>query len=77
MQPDALPLVPVCSEYFAHKVIDSEEGCTVKELCSQNTLNPRAFNMFLTVKHFPEGLLRDQSPRDVILMDRVLPFTVA
>ena len=70
MQPDALPLVPVCSENFAHKVIDSEEGLSVQQFCSQNKLNTTAFNIFLTVEHLPEGM-RDQPPRDAILMDRV------
>ena len=62
--------MPVCSEYLAHKVIDSEEGCTVKEFCSQNRLNPTAFNIFLTVEHLPEEM-KDQLSRDVILMNKV------
>jgi hypothetical protein len=70
VEPDVLPLVPVCSEYFAHKVIDSEEGLPAQQFCTQNGLNPTAFNVFLTVEHLPEGM-RDQPPRDVILMDRV------
>ena len=68
MQPDVLPLVPVCSEHFAHKVIDSEKGCTVKEFCSQNRL--KSLYVFLTVEHLPEGM-RYQPPRDVILMNKV------
>lgn len=70
VEPDVLPLVPVCSEHFAHKVINSEEECTVKEFCLQKGLNSRAFNIFLTVEHLPEGM-RDKPPCDVILMDRV------
>ena len=70
MHPDVLPLVPVCSKHFAHQVIDSEKGCTVKEFCTQNKLNPKHFNIFLTVEHLPEGM-RDQPPRDVILMNKV------
>ena len=70
MEPDVLPLVPVCSEHFAHKVIDSEEGCRVKEFCTQNKLNTAAFNIFLTMEHLPEAM-RNQPPRDVILMDMV------
>ena len=71
MEPDYLPLVPVCSKYFAHKVIDSEEGCNVDEFCSQNKLNSKGFNMFLDVEHLPERM-RDQPPHDVILMKKVL-----
>ena len=70
MEPDVLPLVPICSEHFAHKSIDSEEGCTVKQFCAENRLSQKAFNLFLTVEHLPEGM-RAQPPRDVILMDRV------
>ena len=70
VEPDVLPLVPVCSEYLAHKVIDSEDGCTVEEFCSQNKLNSKGLNMFLDVGHLPERM-RDQPPRDVILMNRV------
>ena len=70
MQPDVLSLVPVCSEYFAHKVIDSEEGCTIQQFCTQNRSNPTAFNIFLTVEHLPKRM-RDQPPHDVILMDKV------
>ena len=73
VEPDVLPLVPVCSEHFAHEIIDSEGGCTVKEFCSQKGLNSRAFNIFLTVKHLPEGM-RDKTPRDVILMDKVMSY---
>ena len=62
--------MPVCSEHFAHEVIDSEDGLTVQQFCTQNRLKPRAFNIFLTVEHLPEGM-RDQRPRDVILMNRV------
>jgi hypothetical protein len=68
--------VPVCSEYFAHKVFDSEEGCTVQQFCAQNGLSQRAFNIFLTVEHLPEGM-RDRPPRDVILMDRVYCMSIA
>ena len=70
MEPDVLPLVPVCLEHFAHEVIDSEEGISAQQFCIQNGLNTAAFNMFLTVEHLPERM-RDQPPRDVILMDRV------
>ena len=72
MEPDVLPLVPVCSEYFTHKVIQSEEGCTVQQFCAQNGLSQKSFNlnMFLTVEHLPEGM-RALPPRDIILMDRV------
>ena len=72
MESDVLPLVPVCSEHFVHKIIDSYEECTctVEEFCSQNKLNPKGLNMFLDVEHLPERI-RDQSPRDVILMNRV------
>ena len=70
MEPNVLPLVLICSEYFAHKVIDSEEGCTVQQFCTQNKLNTASFNTFLTVEHLPERM-RDQTPRDVILMNRV------
>ena len=70
MQPDVLPLVPVCSQHFAHKIIDSEEGCTIKEFCIQNKLNATTFNIFLTVEHLPKGM-RDQPPHDAILMNRV------
>ena len=70
MEPDALPLVPVCSEHFAHKVIDSEEGLYAQTFCTQNGLNSTTLNIFLTVEHTPERM-RDQTPRDVILMDRV------
>ena len=66
MEPDVLPLVPVCSEHFVHEVIDSEEGCTIENFCRQNKLNPKAFNIFLMVDHPP-----DQPPRDVILMSKV------
>jgi hypothetical protein len=65
---DALPLVPIYSEHFAHTFIDSDRGCT--EFCKQNGLNTTAFNIFLTVEHLPEDM-RGQPPRDVILMDRV------
>ena len=70
MVPDVLPLVPVCTEYFTHKVIDSEEGCEVEDFCTQNKLKPTAFNIFLTVEHLPERM-KDHSPRDIIVMDRV------
>ena len=72
MEPDALQLVPVCFEHFSHKVIDSGEECihTVEDFCTQNKLNPSAFNIFLTVEHFPERM-RDKPPLDVILMDKV------
>jgi hypothetical protein len=70
MEPDTLKLVPVCLEHFAHEVIDSEEGLPAQQFCTQNRLNPTAFNMFLTVEHLPEGM-RDQPLRDVILMNRV------
>ena len=70
MEPDILPLVPLCSEHFAHKVIDSEEGLSAQQFCTQNGLSTAAFNLFLTVEHLPKEL-RDQPPRDVILMDRV------
>ena len=73
MQPDVLPLVPVCSEYFAHKVINSEEECTIQQLCVQNRLNPTAFNIFLTVGHLPKRM-RDQPSRDVILMNEVYNY---
>ena len=73
MEPDVLPLVPVYSEHFVHKVINSEEECTVEDFCKQNRLNTTAFNIFLTVDHFPElERMRHQSPRDVILMNQVL-----
>ena len=62
--------MPVCSEHFAHKIIDSEEGLPFQQFCTQNGLSQKAFNMFLTVEHLPEGM-RDQPPRDVILMNRV------
>jgi hypothetical protein len=68
VEPDALPLVPICSEHFAHKEIDSDRRCT--EFCEQNRLNTTAFNIFLTVEHLPEDM-KDQPPRDVILMDTV------
>ena len=68
MQPDVLPLVPVCSEHFAHNVI--EEECTIQQFCTQNRLNSKAFNIFLHVEHLPERM-RCQQPRDVILMNRV------
>ena len=72
MEPDVLPLVPVCSEYFAHKVINSEEECTVEEFCSQNNLNSKRLNMFIDVEHLPERMsMRDQPPHDAILMNRV------
>ena len=70
MLPDVLPLVPVCSENFAHKVVNSEEGLSVQQFCSQNKLNTAAFNIFLTMEHLPKEM-RDQPPRDVILMDKV------
>jgi hypothetical protein len=70
VEPDALQLVPVCTEHFAHKVIDSMEGLPAQQFCTQNRLNPTAFNIFLTVEYLPEGM-RDQPPRDVILMNRV------
>ena len=70
MQPDSLPLLPICSEYFTRKAIDSDRQCT--KFCMQNGLNTTALNIFLTVEHLPEDMsLRDQPPRDVILMDRV------
>ncbi len=68
--------MPVCSEYFAHKVFDSEEGYTVQQFCAQNGLNSTAFNIFLTVEHLPERM-RDQPARDVILMDRVYCISIA
>ena len=70
MESDVLPLVPVCSEYFAHQVINSEEGCTIEEFCSQNKLNSKGFNMFLDVEHLPDRIM-DQPPHDAILMNRV------
>ena len=70
MQPDVLLLVPVCSEHFAHKIINSEEGCIIQQFCTQNRLNPTAFNLFIAVEHLPKRM-RDQPPRDVILMDKV------
>ena len=70
VQPDVLPLVPVCSEHFTHKVINSEEVCTVQQFCTQNRLNTTAFNIFITLEHLPERM-RAQPPHDVILMDRV------
>jgi hypothetical protein len=70
VEPDVLPLVPVCSEYFAHEVIVYEEGCTIQQFCTQKRLNPKAFNMFLTVEHLPDER-RDIQSRDIILMDRV------
>jgi hypothetical protein len=75
VEPDVLPLVPVCSEHIAHKVIDSEEGLSAQDFCVQNELNKAAFNLFLTVEHLPKGM-RDQQPRDVILMNRVFKYTV-
>ena len=60
--------MPVFSEHFAHKVI--EEECEVQHFCTQNRLNTTAFNIFLIVEHLPEGM-RDQPPRDVILMNKV------
>ena len=68
MEPDVLQLVPVCSEHFAHKVIEKE--CEVQQFCAQNMLKPTAFNIFLTVKHVPERI-GYQPPRDVILMNRL------
>ena len=68
MEPDALPLVPICSEHFAHKIIDSERRCT--EFCKKNGLNTNAFNLFLNVEHLTEDM-SGQPPRDVILMDTV------
>ena len=72
MEPDALQLVPVCPEEFSHKVIDSEEQCihSIKDFCTQNRLDPKALNIFLSVEHLPEEM-RDQTPRDVILMNGV------
>jgi hypothetical protein len=70
VEPDVLPLVPVCSEHFTYEVIDSEEELSAQQFCTQNGLNTTAFNMFLTVEHLPKGM-RDQPPRDVILMNRV------
>ena len=70
MQPDVLPLVPICSEHFAHKVIDSEGGLSAQQFCTQNRLSTAAFNLFLTVEHLPKEM-RNQPPRDIILMDRV------
>ena len=70
MELDVLPLVPVCSEHFAHRVINSEEECTVEQFCTQNGLKTKAFNVFLAMEHLPEGM-RDQPPRDAILMNRV------
>jgi hypothetical protein len=72
VQPDVLPLVPVCSEHFTRKAMDSDRRCT--EFCMQNGLNTTAFNIFLTVEHLPADM-RDQPPRDVILMNRVLTIT--
>jgi hypothetical protein len=70
VQPDVLPLVPVCSEHFAHRNIESEEGLSAQQFCTENCLNTTALNIFLTVEHLPERM-RAQPPRDVILMDRV------
>ena len=53
MQPDILQLVPVCSECFAHKVL--EEECDDQQFF---------------VEHLPEEM-KDQSPHDVILMNKV------
>ena len=58
----------VCSEHFTHKVIDSEGGCTVQQLCAQNKQDFIA--IFVSVEHLPKKM-RDQRPRDVILMNRV------
>ena len=76
MEPNVLPLVPICSEHFAHKVIDSEEGISAHQFCTQNSLRRAAFNMFLTMEDLPEGM-GDQPPRDVILMDRVFKYCIA
>ena len=73
MEPDVLQLVPVCSEHFAHKKIDSKKY--VQQFCTQKGLNTAAFNMFLTVEHLPEGM-REQPARDVILMDRVFKYVL-
>ena len=62
--------MPVCSHHFAHKDINAEEECTIEEFCTRNKLSPKALNVFLTVEHLPERM-REQPPRDVILMDRV------
>jgi hypothetical protein len=70
MEPNVLPLVPVCPEHFAHKVIESEKGCTVQQFCKQYRLSQNALNIFLTMDHLPKEM-RDQPPRDVILMNRV------
>ena len=70
MEPDVLPLVPVCSEHFAHKVIDSEEECTVQQFCALNGLRQKVFNVFFSMDHLPKGM-RGQQPLDVILMHRV------
>ena len=66
MEPDVLQLVPVCSGYFAHRVVD--EVCEVQQFCTQNRLISKV--VFLNVEYLPEEM-RDQSPRDVILMDKV------
>ena len=70
MPPDVLPLVPACSEYITDKAIDEKEGCTVQQFCTQNELNPNAFSIFLSMEYPPEGM-KDQSPRDVILINKV------
>ena len=69
MKPDALPLVPVCKKHFAHKVINSEEECTVQEFCTQNGLDPKAFYLFVAMD-LRKGT-KKQLPRDAILMNRV------
>ena len=63
MEPDVLQLVPVCPEYFTHKTIDEE--CKDQQFCAENVNI-----IFLNMEHLPEEM-RDQSPRDVILMDKV------
>ena len=62
--------MPICSKYFIHKIIDEE--CEAHQFCSEEKLNPMAFNLF---EHCPKELEfgdRYQSPRDVILMDKVI-----
>ena len=71
MEPDVLPLVPICSQHFAHKVIYSEEECTFQQFCALNGLSQKAFNVFLTMDHLPKRM-RAQQPLDVILIHRVL-----
>ena len=72
MKPDALQLVPVCSEHFARKIFQKGGDCEVQKFCKKNYLNTTAFNIFLNLEHLPQWM-RDQLPQahDVILMDKV------